>query len=180
MKLSRKFSLTALIAITLITRAALPSHALAVNSRPGTTQWSVQVDNIAAGDVNIAPAFRIAIYENLLQEFAKRKQFKQVFRSGDRKAGGVQDLLILKTTVESYTEGSETKRAVTTFRGATKLKVRSELYTREGQIVMERELNGNVRFIGDNLRATHNLARNVANMMKKSALPEPMDFVSQH
>jgi hypothetical protein len=180
MKLSRKFSLTALIAVTLIIRAALPSHALAVSSRPGATQWSVQVDKIAPGDVNIAPAFRIAIYENLLQEFAKRKQFKQVFRSGDRNAGGVLDLLILKTTVESYTAGSETKRAVTTIRGATKLKVRSELYTRQGQIVLERELNGNVRFFGDNLRATHNLARNVANAINKSTLPELMDSVPQH
>lgn len=175
MKLSRKCSLTALTAVTLIIRAALPSHVLAASSRSGATQWSVQVDNVAPGDVNIAPAFKIAIYENLLHELAKRKQFKQVLRSGDHNADGVPDLLILKTTVESFTEGSETRRAVTTIRGATKLKVRSELCTREGQIVVERELNGNVRFFGDNLRATHNLAHNVANAIKQSPLPDPTD-----
>jgi hypothetical protein len=152
---------------------------LAASSRSAGSQWSVQVEKLAPGDVNIAPAFRIAIYENLLQELAKRKQFKQVLRSGDHNADGLPNLLILKTTVESYTEGSETRRAVTTISGATKLKVRSQLYTREGQIVLERKLNGNVRFFGDNLRATHNLARNVANAIKKSPLPEPMDSVRQ-
>ena len=177
MNLRKKSSLTALTAVTLIIRAALPSHVLAASSRPVATQWSVQVDKVAPGDVNIAPAFNIAIYENLLQELAKRRQFKQVLRSGDRNADGVPDLLILKTTVESFTEGSETRRAVTTISGATKLKVRSKLCTREGQIVVERELNGNVRFFGNNLRATHNLARNVANAIKQSPLPGPTDSV---
>ena len=171
MKLNRKSSLTALTAITLIIRAALPSHVLAASSTSGALQWSVQVDKVAPGDVNIAPAFRVAIYENLLQELAKSKRFKQVLRSGDRNADGVPNLLIVKTTVESFTEGSETRRAVTTISGATKLKVRSELCTREGQIVVERELTGNVRFFGDNLRATHNLARNVADAIKQPLLP---------
>jgi hypothetical protein len=177
MKLSRKSSLTALTAITLFMGAALPSHVLAASTRSVAKQWRVQVDEVAPGDVNIAPAFRIAIYENLLQELAKTKQFKQVLRSGDRNADGIPDLLILKTTIESFTEGSETRRAVTTISGATKVKVRSEVCTREGKIVLKRELNGNVRFFGDDLRATHNLARNVANAIKQSALPEAMDSV---
>jgi hypothetical protein len=179
MKLNRKLSLTALTAITLIIRAALPSHVLAANSRSVATQWSVQVDKVPPGDVDIAPAFRIAIYENLLQELDHTKQFKQVLRSGNRTANDVPDLLILTTTVESFSEGSETRRAVTTIAGATKLKVRSELYTREGHKVLERDLNGNVRFFGNNLRATHNLAHNVAKAIKKSTLPGPTDSVPQ-
>jgi hypothetical protein len=171
MKLNRKVSLMALTAVTLIIRAVLPSHVFAASSRSAVTEWSVQVDKVAPGDVHIGPAFSIAIYENLLHELANTNQFKQVMRSGDRNANDVADLLILKTTVESFSEGSETRRAVTTVAGATKLKVRSELYTREGQKVLERDLNGNVRFFGDNLRATHNLARNVAKAIKKSTLP---------
>jgi hypothetical protein len=172
MKLSRNSVLIALTALALIIRAASPSHVLAASSRPVSTQWSIQVDKVAPGDANIGPAFTLAIYENLLQELAKTKQFKQVLRSGDRNADGVPDLLILKTTIVSYTAGSETRRAVTTFSGATKLNVRCELYTRDGQIVLQREINGNVRFFGDNLRATRNLARNVANAIKQSA-PSP-------
>jgi hypothetical protein len=94
-----------------------------------------------------------------------------VFRSGDRNAGG-SGLLILKTTVQKYTPGSETRRAVTTVSGATKLNVRSQLCTPDGKVVVERVVNGNVRFFGGNLRATHNLARNVAEAMKKADLPD--------
>ena len=128
------------------------------------------MDKVDPGDVNIEPAFRVAIYENLLVELAKTKQFKQVFRLGDHNANG-PEVLVLKTTVQKYTPGSETRRAVTTVSGATKLNVRSELCTREGKVLIERIVNGNVRFFGGNLRATHNLAHNMAETLKKSDLP---------
>ena len=105
---------------------------------------------------SVAYSFQVAIYENLLEELNKTKQFKQVFRDGDRKANEVPNLLVLKTTVEKYTPGNETRRAVTTVSGATKLTVRSQILTREGKIVLERTVNGDVRFFGSNLRATHN------------------------
>ncbi len=138
-----------------------------------TPQWSVQVDKVGAGDVNLAPSFQIAIYESLLDELGKTKRFKEVLRDGDRHASDVSDLLILKTTVEKYTVGSETQRAVTTVSGATKLTVRSQLCTRDGRIILERTVNGSVRFLGSNLRATHNLARNVAKTIEQSPLPGP-------
>jgi hypothetical protein len=140
--------------------------------------WSVQVDKVDPGEVNIEPAFRAAIYENLLVELAKTKQFKQVFRGGDRNASG-PDLLILKITVQRYTPGSETRRAVTTVSGATKLNVQSQIFNAEGQIVLERVVEGDVRFFGGNLRATHNLARNVAETLKKAESPAPALAVSE-
>jgi hypothetical protein len=143
------------------------------NKSSAAQQWSVQVDKVVTGDVILEPAFRVAIYENLLQELAKSKRFKEVFRSGDRNTRDIADLLILKTTVQKYTPGSETRRAVTTVSGATKLKVRSQLYTRDGRLILERVVDGNVRFFGGNLRATHNLARNVAKTIKQSSLPTP-------
>ena len=114
----------------------------------GARPWSVQVDRVDPGDVGLDPSFGAAIYENLLEELAKTEQFKQVFRSGDRNANDVPGLLILKTTVQKYTPGSETRRAVTTVSGATKLNVRVQLVTREGQVVQEHVIDGNVRFIG--------------------------------
>jgi hypothetical protein len=138
----------------------------------GAQPWSVQVDRVDPGDVGLDPSFGAAIYENLLEELTKTEQFKQVFRSGDRNANNLPGLLILKTTVQKYTPGSETRRAVTTVGGATKLNVRVQLVTREGQVVQEHVVDGNVRFIGGNLRATHNVAHNVAATLKKSPLPE--------
>ncbi len=70
--------------------------------------------------------------------------------------------------VEKYTTGSETRRAVTTVSGATKLTMRSQMVTREGKIVLEPRINGNVRLFGSNLHATHNLARIIAKAIKHS------------
>jgi len=145
----------------------------------GARPWSVQVDRVDPGDVGLDPSFGAAIYENLLEELTKTEQFKQVFRSGDRNANDAPGLLVLKTTVQKYTPGSETRRAVTTVSGATKLNVRIQLVTREGQVVKEHVVDGNVRFIGGNLRATHNLAHNVAVTLKRSTLSEQADPVSE-
>jgi hypothetical protein len=143
------------------------------NGASGAVEWSVQVDKVSRGDVDIEPAFRVAIYENLVDELGKTKRFQQVFRDSDRTTSAVPNLLILKTTVQKYTAGSETRRAVTTVSGATKLTVRSQLCTRDGGIVLDRTVDGNVRFMGSNLRATHNLARNVAKTIKQSSLRGP-------
>lgn len=149
-----------------------------VGKSGGAQPWSVQVDGVDPRDVGLEPSFGAAIYENLLEELAKTGQFKQLFRSGDRNANAAPSLLILKTTVQQYTPGSETRRAVTTVSGATKLKVRIQLVTREGHIVLEHVVDGNVRFIGGNLRATHNLAHNVAMTLKRSLLPEQPDTIA--
>ena len=162
----------AIVAIMVALSAWLPAQTAAVKSSDASSgsamQWSVQVDRVNPGDIELAYSFQVAIYENLLEELDKTKQFKQVFRDGDRKANEVPNLLVLKTTVEKYTPGNETRRAVTTVSGATKLTVRSQLLTREGKIVLERTVNGDVRFFGSNLRATHNLARNIAKEIKQA------------
>ena len=163
----------ALGAMTIALSDRLPGQTSSVESsgRSGKspTRWSVQVDQVDAGNLDLSYSFQVAIYENLVDELNKTKQFQQVFRDGDARAGDVPDLLVLKTTVEKYTPGSETRRAVTTVSGATKLTVRSQLLTRESKVVFERNVNGDVRFFGSNLRATHNLAHNIAKTIKQSS-----------
>jgi hypothetical protein len=180
MKANKKFSSLALAAITvmIVMMLILGPHQLSAapkadRNAASAPQWSVQVDKVDPVDVALATSFQIAIYENLVDEMAKTKRFKQVFRSGDRDASSVPNLLILKTTVQKYTEGSEKKRAVTTVSGATKLNVKSQLCTRDGKVILEKVVDGNVRFFGGNLRATLNLARNVAKEIKESTLPDP-------
>jgi hypothetical protein len=166
----------ALVAIILAPPGRLHGQTAAAKSSGGNgtsaTRWSVQVDQVDPGNVKLAYSFQIAAYENLIVELNTTKQFQQVFREGDLKASEVANLLVLKTTVEKYTPGSETRRAVTTVSGATKLTVRSQLLTREGKVVLERTVNGDVRFFGSNLRATHNLARNIAKTIKESTWPD--------
>lgn len=166
------------VTIAVALSGGLAGQTAAVTSSGGGsgsgTQWSVQVERIDPRQLDLAHSFQVAIYENLLEELNKTKRFKQVLREGDSKAGELPNLLILKTTLVKYTAGSETQRAVTTVSGATKLTVQSQLVTRDGKVVLDRTVQGNVRFLGSNLRATHNLARNIAKVIKQSkwAVPE--------
>ena len=170
------FCLAAVITIAVALSGRLAGQTAAVNSSGGSsgsgTQWNVQVERIDPANLGLAHSFQVAIYENLLEELNKTKRFQQVLREGDRKASELPNVLILKTTVVKYTRGSETQRAVTTVSGATKLTVQSQLVTRDGKIVLDRSVQGNVRFFGSNLRATHNLARNIAKVIKESSWPE--------
>jgi hypothetical protein len=163
----------ALFAAVLCVLALLPSTAAAAKGEKVASPWNVQVDEVQLGDVALPPDFRMAIYEELVEELVKNKQFGQVYRSGDKTADGVPNLLILKTTMRKYSAGNETQRAVTTVSGATKLNVRSQLFSRDGKLVLEYFIDGNVRFMGSNLHATHVLAHNVAVTLKRSTLPEP-------
>ena len=157
--------------------AATEPSSVTINLSP--ERWSVQVSKVDPGEVNLAASFQIAIYENLVDELNKTKRFEQVFRDADHRAAEIPNLLTLKTTVEKYTPGSETERAVTTVGGATKLAVRTQLCTADGDVVFERTINGNVRFIGSNLRATHNFAHNVARLIQQSSLPEPSHWAGK-
>ncbi|HEY4678901.1 MAG TPA: hypothetical protein VIJ01_17170, partial [Candidatus Angelobacter sp.] len=60
-------------------------------------KWSVQVDRVDPGATTLDPSFSNAIYENMLRELPKSKQFKDVFRSGDRNANDASGVLVLKT-----------------------------------------------------------------------------------
>ena len=163
----------ALVAIMFALSGQLPAQTAATkssgSSEASSTLWSVQIDQVDPGNLDLASSFQIAIYENLVEELKKTKRFLQVFREGDLNSSEIPNLLVLKTTVEKYTPGSETRRAVTTVSGATKLSVRSQLLTREGKVVLERTVNGDVRFFGSNLRVTHNLAHNIAKTIKQSS-----------
>src|ERR1700720_2382885 len=80
----------ALVAITLALPGRLHGQTAASKSSDGNgtsaTRWSVQVDQVDPGNLDLAYSFQIAIYEDLVVELNKTKQFQQVFREADRKA----------------------------------------------------------------------------------------------
>ena len=155
-------------------------------------QWSLRVDKVDTGDVSPDPSLESALHKNLMRELARTKRFKRVLLSGERNANEVPDLLILKTTVQEYAPGGETRGTAlddagllgdvgglflrlcgwTTVSGASPLNARIQLYTREGHLVLDRVVEGDVGFTGGNSRATHNLAHNVAVTLKRSTLPD--------
>ncbi len=130
--------------------------------------FAIQVDRVES-DVDALPAeFSDAIYENLIDEVTKTNKFQKVFRSGDHQADNLPNLLVLNTRVEKFQQGSETTRAVTTVGGATKLYVRMQVSGKDGKVLVDQKVAGNIRWFGENLKATHNLARGMAKILTQT------------
>ena len=119
---------------------------------------AIQVALIQSDETSVPAEFRVALYENLIRQLEKRG-FQHVYREGDRNAAGVADLVVLHSTVRSFKRGSEEARQVTTVAGATSISVHCQFTNTEGQPLLERDVIGNVRFFGGNLRATYDFAK---------------------
>lgn len=130
-----------------------------------TPSYAIQVEEVAAGAASLPPEFRIALYENLIREVGKTGRFLNVFRSGDRTAAEFPQLVVLRTSVEAFTPGSQRTREVTTVAGATSIKVHVQVAGRDGNLLVDRKVEGKVRFFGDNLRATYDLSKAVSKIL---------------
>ena len=122
----------------------------------------IEVRMVQPGEINLPAEFQVALYENLVQELQKKGGFHRVYRDGDRNAAGVSDLVILHTTVTGFKKGSELERDVTTVGGATSITIHCQFTDKDGKVLLERDITGKVRLIGDNLKATEDFAKKAA------------------
>ncbi len=129
---------------------------------------SIQVLQLDPGDVALPPEFRMAVYEDLIQQLTKSGLFEHVYRTGDRDAANVPGLVVLRTKVVGFTNGSERERAVTTIAGKTSIKVKMQVENHDGHVLLDHDLEGKVRFFGGNLRATFDLSKKVANVVREN------------
>ncbi len=135
--------------------------------RPKFTASAILIEPVDAGDVRIPPEFRAAVYEFLIIRVRESGVFHQVFRSGDRAAADVSDLVTLHTTVENFKEGSQMKRELTTVLGATKLDVAAWVTGKDGRVMLDGTVHGKVRFFGENLGVTNDLGKHIAKLLKQ-------------
>jgi hypothetical protein len=152
---------------------AQPGPAEKPGSAPQQTQKltasAIQLDwTIPREDLLIPEDTRISIYENMILQLIKTKKFQHVYRSGDRTAAEAPDLVVLHLLPEAYKPGSQKKREVTTLTGATSIRVKVQFTSGEGKVLLEKEVVGKVRFYGENLRATYDLAKKVAAVVNES------------
>src|SRR5467141_3984517 len=124
---------------------------------------AIQVAMIQSNEIKLPAEFQIALYENLVHQLEKQG-FSHVYRDGDRNAASVADLVVLRSTVRGFKAGSEKARQVTTVSGATSITVHCQFTRPDGTSVLERDVNGKVRFLGGNLRATYDFAKKAANV----------------
>jgi len=123
---------------------------------------AIEVEMIQPGEISLPAEFQVALYENLVQELQKNGGFSQVYRDGDRNAASASDLVILHTTVTNFKQGSELKRDVTTVGGATSITLHCKFTDKDEKVLLERDITGKVRLIGDNLKATDDFAKKAA------------------
>lgn len=123
---------------------------------------AIQVAMVQSDEVKLPAEFQISLYENLIQQLEKKKTFAKVYREGDHNAAKAADLVVLTSTVRGFKEGSERLRQVTTVKGATTISVHCVFTDKDGKVLLERDINGKVRFFGANLRATLDFAKKAA------------------
>jgi hypothetical protein len=128
---------------------------------------AIQIEPIEAGDISIPAEFRYAIYERLVERLRKDGTFQKVFRSGDHEAANVSDLVTLRTKVGKFNEGSQLRRELTTVTGGTRVDVTTTVAARDGHVLFESDLSGKVRFFGENLGVTNDLAKRIAKLLQQ-------------
>ncbi len=158
-----------LLAGTLLAQPGAQDKSAAAQPAQKLSASAIQVERaVIPSDLVIPEDFRDAIYENVILELQKTKKFQQVYRSGDQRAAGVSDLVILKMIPSAYKAGSQKQREVTTVSGGTSVKITVQFSDRSGKVLMEKPVEGKVRFFGENLRATYDFAKKVAAIVTDS------------
>jgi hypothetical protein len=155
----------------LLAHASSAAHSPTASATPSATKLSasaIQIEPVEIGDVKMPPEFRMAVYENLIGEVSKSGKFQHVYRSGDRAAGDVPDLVIVRMRVKGFKQGSERAREVTTVAGATTVDLGLQVTSRDGKVLVDRDVEGKVRFFGGNLRATYDFSKKVAEILRRS------------
>ena len=136
----------------------------AQENQPAKTRASVQVMMIRADGIPLPAEFQVSLYENLINELQKKGVFQRVYRDGDRNAATAPNLIALQCTVQKFEKGSEKMRQVTTVAGATSVTLRCHFRDNGGNLLLQRDITGKVRFFGGNLKATYDFAKKAANV----------------
>jgi hypothetical protein len=120
---------------------------------------AIQVDMIHSDEIKLPAEFQVSMYEDLVRQLQKKGPFAHVYREGDRNAPSAADLVILRSNVTGFKEGSQRKREVTTVAGETQIKIHCVFSDKDGKTLLEADVTGKVRFFGGNLRATYDFAK---------------------
>jgi hypothetical protein len=134
---------------------------------------AIQVVMIQSDEIKLPAEFQISLYENLIEQLKKQGGFQHVYRDGDHAADSETDLVVLHSTVRGFKKGSEMARNVTTVAGKTSIDIHCQFNDKAGKNVLEKDLNGKVRFFGGNLRATLDFAKKAAKLAHDNFVARP-------
>jgi hypothetical protein len=171
---SPSVSILALCGALVLAAASLMASPVHAQAQPAAapqklTASAIQIQPVDAPQGLVMPEdFRISTYENVIREVEKTKKFEHVYRSGDSAAASAKDLVVVHMIPEAFKPGSQKEREVTTVAGATSIKMKVQFTSPDGKVLLEKDLEGHVRFYGENLRATYDLAKKVASVVTET------------
>jgi hypothetical protein len=134
---------------------------------------AIQVRMIESDEIKLPAEFQISLYEDLVRQLEKNGGFQHVYRDGDKRAADAADIVVLHSTVRGFKKGSEMARQVTTVSGKTSIDVHCQFTDKYGKVLLERDLNGKVKFFGGNLRATYDFAKKAAKLAHDNFVEAP-------
>jgi len=129
---------------------------------------AIKVEMIQSDEIKLPAEFQVALYENLIQQLEKKEGSLRIYRQGDHNSANAGNLVVLHSTVRGFKEGSQRKREVTTVAGATSITVHCQFTDSQGKVLLERDIRGNVRFFGGNLKATYDFAKKAATLAREN------------
>jgi hypothetical protein len=129
---------------------------------------AIQVELLDAGDTAIPAEFRYAVFEHLVTRLQKSGTFQKVYRSGDKGATGAPDLVTVRASVEKFQAGNQMKREILVVAGWTKVTVNVKVTAKDGHVILEKPVTGKVRFQGENLNVTRDLAKGISKLLKEN------------
>ena len=132
---------------------------------------AIQVSMPQSDEIKLPAEFQVALYEDLIRQLAKNGGFNHIYREGDHAADNAADVVLLRSTVTGFKEGSERLRQVTTVAGATSITVHCAFSDKSGKVLLEQDIKGNVKFFGANLRATYDFAKKAARIAHDNFSP---------
>lgn len=172
----RHLLLSSLMALLLAAGLPAPAHSRDQTAAKPQTSGpfrvsAIQIQQVQSDEVKLPAEFQMALYENVLEQVNKTNRFQHVYRDGDLKAADAPDLVILHSNVIGFKQGSARARQVTTVAGATSITVHVDITDKSGKSLFASDVNGRVRFFGENLRATRDFAKKVASVVRQNFMP---------
>jgi len=131
---------------------------------PKTDASAIKIMMIQSDEIKLPAEFQVSLYENLIHQMQKKGGFEHVYRDSERDSTDAPNLVVLHSTVRVFKRGSERARQVTTVAGATSITVHCEFTDKNGRLLLARDIKGNVRFFGGNLKATYDFAKKAASV----------------
>ena len=149
------------------------SQTQAATQKVGPFQVSaIQIEQIQSADVKLPAEFQMALYENVIEQVEKTKRFQHVYRDGASSAEEAPDLVTLHCTVTGFKQGSAMARQVTTVAGKTTITVHMQFTDKTSKSLFENDATGQVRYFGENLRATYDFGKKVGGVVRKNFMAQ--------